>query len=311
MDLKIIPRLNGTVLHLFGLHLDRTRPSRRGENGPTEGSSSVPIEDLDHLRFRTSEWRYSAPVAGMVGRPLFGYGPESWHPYVAAAGELLHDPDIPYQSSVLHRFFNTFTPGTIAEAYRLQHPGILDRVPARSLFDPWIMRQPPFEDPLSGEFPKGSPLFGPISEEKEHGEWRDLRRTVDSILRYSYQPDAFPNGRITVTVLRSRGEERYLVGHGQHRAAVLAAMGAERIEVGIYATVQAVVDESEVELWPHVRSGFVEIDTATETLRRYFNRPESDPALEIGAQCQDPHLSGNPSGPEVAVRPTSAGRDGG
>jgi hypothetical protein len=308
MALKLVPRLNGTILSRFGLHLERTRPSSRQQSGSIQGGSSEPIEDLDHLRFRTSEWTYSAPLARIVGRPLFGYGPQSWHPYVASARELLHDIDTTHESSVLHRFFAIYKPPTIAEAYRLQHPGILDRVPAASLFDPWILRPPPFDDPMSGKYPKGSPLFGPINMEKELGEWRDLKRAVASILRYGYQPDSFPNGRIRVTVLRSMGEERYVVGHGQHRAAVLAAMGMERIEVGIYPTVPAVVDESEVELWPHVRSGFVGADTAMETLRRYFRRPEEDPALEIGAQCQDPYLTSRPTGSEVPARPTSAGQ---
>jgi hypothetical protein len=172
------------------------------------------------------------------------------------------------------------------------------------------MRPPPFDDPLSGHFPKGSPLFGPISNEKEVGEWRDLKRAVNSIVQYGYQPDLFPNGRITVTVLRSMGQERYLVGHGQHRAAVLAAMGMERIDVGIYSTVPAVVDELDVRLWPHVRSGFIGVETATEVLRRYFQDPESDPALRIGAACQDPWLDDSLPETRVTSRPSHPGHDG-
>ena len=283
MSLKLVPRINGRILGKLGWRLVRIRPTRREAARARRDTAHCTIEEVDDVRFRTSEWIYSAPMSKLVGRPIFGYGPQSWHPFVAACGELLQDIDAPYERSVLKRFYETFTPETIADACSLEDPGPLAEVPARSLFEPWRLAPPPFDDPYAATYPPGSPLFGPLTRSAGEAEWRRLRGRVKSILTYGYRPDLFPRGRIRVTVLRSGQEQRYLVAHGQHRAAVLAAMGCERIDVGVHITDPVVIDQAEAHLWPHVRSGFLSTEQAVAMLRRYFTSSGSDPALAIGS----------------------------
>jgi hypothetical protein len=282
MELKLLQRINGRILDKAGLRLVRVRPTRHQLRRAGSTSQSYPIEDVDSVRFRTSEWIYSVPVSYLVGRPIFGYGPQSWHPLVAASAELLEDIDTPYEASVLKRFYDTFVPATIADACQLQDSGPLSEVPAASLFEPWRLSPPPFDDPLSSVPASGSPLFGPLSKAAGEAEWQRLRSRVRSILHYGYQPELFPRGRIKIVVLRSGQQQRYLVGHGQHRAAVLSAMGSTRLEVSIHNTVPPVVDESEAHMWPHVKSDFLTRQQAVSMLRRYFTTPSSDPALRIG-----------------------------
>jgi hypothetical protein len=295
VHLKVIPRINGTLLARLGLELERTRPTHR-ETRQTRASWVPPaIEEVDDVAYRTGEWSYTAPMSHIVGRPIFGYGPDSWHPFVAACRELLDTVELTYTNSVLHRFYATFAPESIADAYHLSRPGPLDGIPAASLFEAWVLSPPPFDDPFASVYPSGSPLFGPQNSDEGEAEWRRLRHSVESVLRYGYRPDLFPRGRINVTILRSQGDQRYLVGHGQHRTAVLAAMGESRVEVGIHAMMAPIVDESEVESWPHVRSGLLKSEEAVPLLRRYFTTPENDPALTIGAACDglgDPAASG-------------------
>lgn len=283
MALKLVPRMNGRVLGKLGWRLVRIRPTRRETTEAERAVAHCAIEDVDEFRFRTSDWVYSIPVEQLVGRPIFGYGPQSWHPFVAASAELLEDIDTPYERSILKRFYETFTPQTIADACSLNDPGPLADVPARSLFEPWRLSPPPFDDPHASTYPPGSPLFGPMSGPRGEAQWRRLRERVKSILAYGYQPELFPRGLIRVTVLKSGQEQRYLVGHGQHRAAVLAAMGHERIDAGVHSTDPLVIDEAEAHLWPHVRSGFLSTERAVAMLRRYFATPGSEPALRIGA----------------------------
>ena len=297
MSLKLVPRLNGRILGKLGWRLVRIRPTRREAARGRPDTPHCAIEDVEDVRFRTSDWIYSAPVSQLVGRPIFGYGPQSWHPFVAACAELLEDIDMPYERSVLKQFYETFTPATIADACRLDDPGPLAEVSARSLFEPWRLAPPPFDDPYSPTYPPGAPLFGPLSRSAGEAEWRRLRGRVKSILTYGYQPDLFPRGRIRVTVLRSGQEQRYLVAHGQHRAAVLAAMGYERIDVGVHITDPLVVDQAEIHLWPHVRSGYLTTERAVAMLRRYFTSSGSDPALAIGAATRAEVLSKAKVGP--------------
>lgn len=284
----LLGKVNGRILRRMGYRLERTRPTRR-EIAEFGGSPPLTmIEDAKDVRYRTIDWTYSAPVSLLVGRPVFGYGSQSWHPLVAACKQLLDDPDTPYEDSLLRRFYSVYTPQTIAEAYFLEDAGPLGSVPAHSLFEPWALSPPPFDDPFATEAPSGSLLFGPVPDSVGIAAWARLKASVDSIIDYGYQPELFPRGRIGVIVLRSGAEERYLVAHGQHRAAVLAAMGVGRLEVAIHPTLPSVVDEREARAWPYVVSGFITESQAVETLRRYFNAPDADPALRIAAACQHP-----------------------
>jgi hypothetical protein len=297
MSLKLIPTINGRILGKLGWRLVRVRPRRREVAQLSRAAAHCAIEDVDDVRFRTSDWVYSVPVERLVGRPIFGYGPQSWHPLVAASAELLEDMDLPYELSILRRFYETFTPRTVAEAYRLDDPGPLTEVPAATLFEPWRLAPPPLDDPTTSTYAAGSPLFGPLTRAAGEAQWRRLRGRVKSMLAFGYQPDLFPQGRIRVTVLKSGHEKRYLVGHGQHRAAVLAAMGHERIDVGIHVANPPVADEAEASTWPHVRSGFLSTEQARAMLRRYFAPPASDPALQIGAAARREVPSGATAGP--------------
>jgi hypothetical protein len=298
--LKALPRINGR-LKRFGLALERTRPTAE-EIKRGRPQTFVPlIEDVDDFRFRHNDWMYSAPVEKMVGRPIFGYGPQSWHPLVAGCLQLLKDPDTPYRDSVLRRFYETFAPATIAEAYRLSDPGPLTEVPAASLFEAFYLPKPPYDDPFSTEFPSGTPVFGPQLEEAGEVEWRRLRSAVLSVQEFGYRPDLFERGLITATILKSRGQVRYHIHHGLHRTAVLAAMGVERIDIGVYPRAPWVIDESEADQWPYVKSGFLTKEQAIATLRRYFTTPENDPALEIAAACGGLDLQRPSTPPESMV----------
>ena len=88
MDLKVIPRINGTFLGRFGYALERTQPTQAEIESVDRATAATTVEGVDDFRFRSDTWKYSVPVEQMVSRPIFGFGPESWHPLKAAASEL-------------------------------------------------------------------------------------------------------------------------------------------------------------------------------------------------------------------------------
>ena len=285
VDLRIVSRLNKYVFRRFGLHLSRTTPTRAQIKAAHDFPEPEPIESVDDLMFRSNRWNYTVPVEKMVGRPIFGYGPHSWHPLKAACAELLDDPDAPYETSILRRFYATFQPETIADANFVEGTPF-DSMPANGLFEPWTLPRPPFHDPHTKAKPSGTPVFGPRSDAAGEVEWARLRRSVESVRVYGYQPHLFPQGRINVTVLRSQGQERYQVMHGLHRTAVLSAMGSERIEVGIDPRNPWIIDEDQVDSWPFVKSGFVPREQAIKAIRRYFTEPGTGPAVDIGRRVE-------------------------
>lgn len=271
------------ALRRAGYRLERIRPAR-GKRAPE--SSQIPaLRDLD-VKFHTGDWRYMVPATEMVGRPCFGYGPDSWHPFVETVKQLLDNPGLHYRESLLSRLYETWQPRTVAEA---QFPGqesphpILREIPARTLFEPWLLRPPPCDDPLDPDcHPPGAPLHGPVNPREGHNEFARLQAMIASIELYGYYPDEFPRGLITGILLKHDGRQRFLVTHGQHRTAVLTAMGRHEIEVGIWGAGPSVVDSSEAERWPHVVSGLISTEAAVAQLTRYFpSEPHHDPAFSV------------------------------
>lgn len=265
-----------------GYRLERIRPPA-GTNAP-EPRHLPPPTDED-IRFRIGDWRYTVAATAMVGRPCFGYGPNSWHPFVETARQLLDNPYLDYEGSTLHRLYSTWHPGSIAEA---QFPGevappILSQIPANTLFEPWLLPPPPCDDPLNPNCQSaGAPLHGPVSAEDGLKEFERIKTIIESIEQYGYNPGDFPRGLITGILLKHDDQTRFLVTHGQHRTAVLTAMGSKEIEMGIRGDGPSIVDSGEAEEWPHVRSGLVPVETAVSQLARYFRvGGPDDPALVV------------------------------
>ena len=228
----------------------------------------------------------------LVGRPCFGYGSDSWHPYVAAIRELLDNGSLRYEDSVLRLHFERWQPASIAEAHfpnGVFSDTVLSQIPARTLFEPWLKWVAPCDDPLNPKCqPSGSRLFGPVSQAQGQSSFSRLRRMLHSVQKYGYRPDAFPRGLIGIVVLRHLGKQRYLVVHGQHRAAVLAALGRDTIEVGIHRAFPVVIDSGSAELWPHVSSGFIPREVAVRQLERYFpSGTEEDAACTVAKYALD------------------------
>lgn len=276
-------------LKRVGYRLERIRPPA-GTKAP-EPRLLPKLTDVD-VRFHIGDWRYLVPATLMVGRPCFGYGPNSWHPFVETVAQLLESPDLDYEESMLNRLYSTWHPRTVAES---QFPGgdspdpVLSRLAARTLFEPWLLRPPPCDNPLNPECrASGAPLHGPVDPRVGLEEFARLQTMIDSIERYGYNPDGFPRGLITGIVLKHEGQQRFLVVHGQHRTAVLTAMGHDEIEVGIRRDGPSVVDSSEAAQWPHVISGLVSAETAVAQLARYFrDDAEDDPAFVVRQVISD------------------------
>ena len=283
---RLVGRVWRRALHTAGYRVVRTRPSRQ-DLAHDSTDESTPIEGQEDLRFRFHQWVYDAPIELMVGRSAYSYGRDGWHPFVAAAREVLADPEISYEESVLRKLYEGFTPETVAQ---LQFPGeaaaidVLDRIPAHTRFDAWLLREPPYSSPLDA--PRltvsrvvkgtvrtrqgGSRLNGPVTRQQGVDAHERLKRRVAGLSKYGYRPNLFTAGRIRVIVLRHDGAERYLVVHGQHRVGILAAMAHERLEVAIAPGMPPVIDSADAEEWPHVRSGLISADDAVTQLSRYF-----------------------------------------
>lgn len=96
----------------------------------------------------------------------------------------------------------------------------------------------------------GYGLQGPVVDAKGKLEYGRLIQLINSIRKYGYDR-VLAREDVTVTVIKRDDEYRFCIGHGQHRVAVLAALGYTEIPVSLLDVIYL----GEVEYWPRVYRG--------------------------------------------------------
>lgn len=113
----------------------------------------------------------------------------------------------------------------------------------------------------SREYLEGSP----VSDEKITVETKRLITLLRSIEKNGYRPQY--RDALNCFILMKDGEWKWFVESGQHRAAVLSALGHETIS----AHVRQIVRREEVALWPAVQSGIYTESSALDLFDRMFH----------------------------------------
>jgi hypothetical protein len=96
-----------------------------------------------------------------------------------------------------------------------------------------------------------------------------LAKLTDSIRRNGYSRNDEHDGDVIAKLMVHPGKGvRYVLVSGKHRAAVLAALGFERIPIRLtFSTGPAI---NHVECWPHVRNGLFTCEQALELFHRLW-----------------------------------------
>lgn len=115
---------------------------------------------------------------------------------------------------------------------------------------------------------KGWRDFGPVSEEVLDLEVKRLHSLILSIEENGILRDDSEGGDIGAVVLMNENSDyRWLVEWGgQHRAAVISAMGYKNTTIRVWQ----VIERKDVELWPNVVSGVYSKESALKIFDRIF-----------------------------------------
>jgi hypothetical protein len=210
-----------------------------------------------------------APVARGFG--LLNYPFDRPRPLVGVIPRALASPgqERALIRAALEEFYRDWQPRSAAEFFGLDGSEAegLDELP------PWLSKWP--WDPLTLEQKRaqrrrtegrenarvlgralgveaGWKFCGPVSELKLHVEVERLARIVESIRTHGVRRHDGTDGDIRAIVLsHADGRWRWQVLAGQHRYAVMSALGHERIPI----RVEQFVRRQEVMLWPGVAAG--------------------------------------------------------
>jgi hypothetical protein len=227
-----------------------------------------------------------APLAKGAGLLCFPLHEASPHPFVRAARSGSSADDVEGRvRDVPTRFYDRARPGGVRDRVDVDAgcAGSLRSAPPWGLVLPWehwdvdellTVKGVPEEAAAwrpGAPLPLGVPWAGggPVQPGKLEEEVDRTAALLRSVQRRGYLRSSEPHGDIHAVVLhREDGEWRWLVRWGQHRAAVLAALGRESAPV----RVDAEVERAEVDLWPNVQRGVYSRAAALRTFDRVFDR---------------------------------------
>jgi hypothetical protein len=201
----------------------------------------------------------------------FAYGPD--HPFCRALSE---------GPQALSSFYDLFQPADLADAYAPKTKHLVGSdLPAWEL--PWRFREnrspPPGEKGLSVRH--GVAFWGPCSEEKVALEYRRLSKTLESVERSGYLPSNY--GDIEGHFMTDGQNTVFTVLGGKHRAAVLAHLGYDTIQIRIRPGLLSVIDARAVNDWPMVSNGTVDRELALLIMNVYIEGRGMSDFLERAA----------------------------
>jgi len=214
----------------------------------------------------------------------FSFGGGGWNHFSALLEELLANPDLAYEESILKKFYDCFQPKNRQEQLFGSEGEALPPLDRGWTLLPWVDTKNrsfnPLESPqLNG---KGNPHYGPNKVEFGQYVCRRLLAGYMLIREYGYLPEIFPDGYIQGYLLKDGDDYRFYVNEGQHRIAALGLLGYGEIKVKYNPDFLPVVDLKNIRQWPQVRRGLYSEETAARVFRHYFEEDGSSRARQLG-----------------------------
>jgi len=219
------------------------------------------------------------------GLEIFSLNNNSYHPFIRAIKYALVSDD--YKKALkekLSQYYSIVQPRNASEwlGFNQGELDILDNEPAWLSLLPWensslkqkkdgrkecaIYDNKEHDSRL--EIEEGWRNFGPVSEKILELEVNRLYSLMVSIEKNGVLRDDKDGGDIGAIVLMKEDNDfRWIVEWGgQHRAAVISAMGYERVPIRVWQ----VVERKDVNLWPNVQSGLYTEKTALKIFDKIY-----------------------------------------
>lgn len=116
------------------------------------------------------------------------------------------------------------------------------------------------------------PLIGPHNDAEILFHLDRLQAVSESVKQHGYQPNIF--GHIQGHVLDRGDDAVFVVTSGKHRAAVLAAMGMERIPVSFKRNMPQAFCLGQSSYWPNVVNAMYSLEEAESIFNGFFQQSD-------------------------------------
>lgn len=206
----------------------------------------------------------------------YRYGETGWSHLRRAAEIYLQGRSRQGVMDFLEAYFEAFCPTNLADVCCLQHVEPLATLSPFHRFEPWrrtISR-------VSGHDGSGNQNFGPVSRTRLEKEADRIVALCRSLEHEGYRPEAYDDGYIRGYLLTRDEEFVFVVTKGQHRTAVLSALGEKTFAAQFDPKMPRLIDAKTLPMWPHVTSGYCTPELASVMFNRHFE-PFADPRMSL------------------------------
>jgi hypothetical protein len=192
------------------------------------------------------------------------FGSPGWHHIRATLREFDANPGIDYRDTSLYAFLTAFCPASISE-----FADTAGDAPLPLFVYPWgTFRQ---GEAMSPKNASTSRFCGPSSDEFVADEFNRIIAMYRQLKSVGYRPYRYPHSFIGGTWLQAAdGARRFVVLQGNHRLAILAHLGSERIAVRPLRGWLSIVREADIHDWMLVKSGRCSLAHARSVFALFF-----------------------------------------
>ena len=251
-----------------------------------ESSIEAIVSEL--ARFEGDDVLANLSLSAGRGLPQFSWGESGTHPFIEAArAGLEHTTFDNARAAVtasLAGFYASYQPRALHEVFWpvSETPGILANYPAWSVMMPWQggddidswmqkVTETVWKEGRRGKgrlsINDGWSWSGPVSPEKLNLEATRLTQILRAVKKRGYRRhDGFDGDIRAIVLVDADGGWSWQSYAGQHRAAVLSALGSDRIPVRVSGLVRA----HDVLTWPQVTNGLYTADQARHIFNQVF-----------------------------------------
>jgi hypothetical protein len=214
-------------------------------------------------------YTFYVPLSNCIDHVNLSYSGQSWHYFVSATNEVLHNKNTTFAAYTL-----AFCPETLSDVFNEKCSQVgawlnLNRFPASYIANgmPWSTEK---RKQNIGPLSKLS-HFGPSSPLYIDGEFERLKKVASSISAYGYKPASYYDGYIRGFFLKKGCEYRFVVTSGKHRISMFAHFDI----INCLAILDQndfipIVDFDAIDSWPQVCSGMYHKDEAKLIFENYF-----------------------------------------
>lgn len=212
----------------------------------------------------------------------FSFAPSGWNYLIEQLKQFDRNPDVRAEDSLLYRFHQIYQPEDMSDM-PVSAGAEVKFKPGLSIY-PWGSFD--VEKSKRGGMVKdayGTRFHGPSSLELIVGELSNLLSLYQYMKIHGYRPWYFRNAFIGGVFLELRnGQRKFVVLQGNHRTAVLAHLGKQKILTRYLKGYYRCIREADVNEWFYVRSGQCSNEDAVAYIRSFFTLDGTERARMMG-----------------------------